>query len=301
MSQQDHPGQGNPRNNVGQSQWGSQPNLGYPQQGPQGPGQGHWQNAPGSAQNWGDRQATFQGWNGGPGGKPPQGQPPSGGRKGAKVGIIIAISVLAVAVIGLVVWLAFFNDNDRESPNPVPATSSMAVETPSSQDQSTEPSQESGDDEEPSDDDEPSDSDTGETVKPTSAKTPVQKPRTTDPGTKPGVESEITAADLPQQIGDWKLSEFGFLMYSTGDISAPSIVLIDFGTDTQLEDFIARELEDVEEFNWGFCGASKSSAGMVLSCFVHPGKKPQNLASVSGTDVSKAELMKVAKAIAAYK
>ncbi len=302
MSGPGYSGQASPQGYGGQ-QWGGRPSSGYPPAGPQG--QGQWQGGQGGAPNWNGAQGGPQGWNGGLGGMPPGGMPPQeqgqGGSRGPGVGIIIAISVLVLALIGVLVWVFFFKGDDGGTAEP--GASSSSVQTP----QETE---KPGGEDTPGGDqpggDEPGGQQPGGQQpggdqpggqQPGGQQPGGQQPGGQQPGTDPGGLDEFVAL-LPKQIGDWQLSAFGLTMYSKG---TTAIVVFDFQQDRTVRDEARRTLQNVEEFEGGFCGTMDGGDEKTEMCHIHPGKKPNNSIVITSTDASRADLVEVSKGIVAYK
>lgn len=223
---------------------------------------------------------------------PPQGQQPGGGKRGPGAGIIITISVLVLALIGVLVWILFFKGDDGTTAEPKPSTSSSSVQTP----QETE---------KPGGEDTPGGDEPGSN-EPGGDQTGGQQPGGSDPGSqqpepKPGDAGKLTADDLPKQIGEWQLSEFGLTMYTKGETGSATIAVLDFGEEDKIMEYAHQNMQNVDEFDGGFCGTVDSGAEKLEVCYIHPGKKPNSVASVSGSEVSRADLVEVAKGIAAYK
>ena len=325
MSGTGYPGQGMPPNSNNQ-QWGGQQNPSH---------QGQWQNGQSSGPGWSGQPqgGAPQGYAGGPQGYagPPQGYPggpqPGGESRGPKVAIISIIAVLVLAIIGVLVWIFFFKGDDGGSAEPETSKSSSA-ETPSDSEEpggeDTPGGDEPGGEDTPGGDKPGGEEPGGEQPggqqpggeqpggqqpggeqpggeQPGGQQPGGQQPGGQQPGSKPGGAGELTADDLPKKVDDWQLNEFGLMMYSKGVSSTATIVVIDFGENLESTKYIRQGMKDVEEFDGGFCGSMDAGGEKVESCYINPGKKPKSVVSVSGAGADRADVVKVAKAIVAYK
>ena len=90
-------------------------------------------------------------------------------------------------------------------------------------------------------------------------------------------------------------------MYTKGATGSATIAVLDFGEEAKIMDYARQSMQNVDEFDGGFCGEVASGSEKLEACYVHPGKKPKSVTSVSGSNASRADLIEVSKAIAAYK